>query len=546
VHHTSFPCGCEFEIIGFQPDGTPLVKFDMHRIRHDCEATWDLICAGFTKGLWQIESNLGKHWTKEIKPRSLDHLSAVIALVRPGCLKAMMNGKSLTKHFSDRKNGLEEITYLHPVLEPILKNTFGILTYQEQAMAIVVATAKFTLMEADQLRKAAGKKLAEEMAKVKTMYLEKAKTAGVVDEKTAGEIFDWIEKSQRYSFNRSHSICYAELGYWSAYAKLHFPQQFYASWLNGAKDKIDPYEEVSDLVSDAKVRDVPIFPPDFKTTEITFHLHENGVRFGIGNIKNVGGAAVTKIIDGIENVMKPRCGEPETWTWYDFLTEFSNHVTSTVIKNLILAGGLSSFRYPRTAMLFEFDKWQDLTEKEQLWIQNQRPKFSTLRDALESCQKPKKEGGGCANKNRSAKLADLILSMDTPPYALEDRPDKVASDEEQLLGASLTFSQIDACDTRRATCTCREFVEGKDGYLVLGVEIARMRVYHTKSGKEPGRPMGFLIVKDATASIDNCVVFPDTYAEFESNLVEGNTVLIQVERDKTRDSLVIKKVWPAV
>lgn len=529
-----FSCGCDIDVD----------NLDMETVRTDCPAVFHEIKAGNTKGMFQLESPLCRHWCKEIAPNNISELSAVIALVRPGCLKAKSNGKSMTQHYADRKNGKDEVVYTNKVAEQALSQTFGILTYQEQAMEIARLAAGFTLQEADLLRKAIGKKLADEMSKVKQMFLTKAKTFGVVTELEAEELFENIEKSQRYSFNLSHSVAYAILGYWSAYIKTHFPQRFYTSWLSFAKQKQDANEEKRELVNDAKINGIDIRGPDLRSLNIDFEPDGEAIKFGIGNIKGIGEAMIEKLVFVVKNEVEPKIGSTSSWTWYDFLTEFSRRVSTTVVKALISSGSLSYMGISRTRMLYEFEVWNALTEKEQNWIIEQRPTFSDLLSAMSELQKPKKEGGGVANKNRAAKVADSIKSLVNPPHSLKDRPDRIAFDEEQLLGIAISFNQIEACDTREANTSCRDFADGKDDdYMVFAVSVDKVREITTKTGKSPGQKMAFLVVSDSTCSLDNCVIFPDAYAEFGVELVENNTVLLQGSRDNKKGSLIVNKVW---
>jgi len=190
-------------------------------IDYKCEETWGLFHEGRTKGVFQLESNLGKSWSRKLKPSNMEELAALVALIRPGCLKAISNGKSMTQRYVDRKNQVEEVEYLHESLEEVLKPTYGVLVYQEQSMRIVQKLAGFDLKEADVLRKAIGKKKADLMAKVRKDFIKGCARIGMVDEATADEIFGWIEKSSRYSFNKSHAVAYAMCSYWSAYHKMH-------------------------------------------------------------------------------------------------------------------------------------------------------------------------------------------------------------------------------------------------------------------------------------------------------------------------------------
>ncbi len=202
-----FDCGCEFPIIGPAKESgqLPSLKFvpDKHTIKF-CSRVKDLFASGKTKGVFQLEEYLGQKWSKDLKPESLEHLAALISILRPGTLKSKdSSGVSMTEHYCRRKNGKEAIEPFHDVYDEVLRDTFNILIYQEQAMALAERLVGFSKKEADDLRKAAGKKLADEMAKVKHNFIEKAKSFGVIDEKRAAQVMDWISESAMYSFNKS-------------------------------------------------------------------------------------------------------------------------------------------------------------------------------------------------------------------------------------------------------------------------------------------------------------------------------------------------------
>lgn len=166
------------------------------------EKTWDLFKDGKTKGIFQLESNLGKAWSKKVQPKNIEELAALISLIRPGTLKAISEGKSMTQHYVDRKHGRDQVVYLHDSLADILKTTYGVIVYQEQSMRIAEKLAGFNLQEADELRKAIGKKKADLMAKVKQKFFLGCIEKGIVNEDVAKEIWSWIEKSSRYAFNK--------------------------------------------------------------------------------------------------------------------------------------------------------------------------------------------------------------------------------------------------------------------------------------------------------------------------------------------------------
>jgi 5-methylcytosine-specific restriction endonuclease McrA len=192
-----FPCGCRFRI---KENG----KFDFKiKSAPDCPAVWSLLSRGLTKGIFQLESNLGKHWCKELKPESLEHLTALGSILRPGSLENRdENGISTTQHYCLRKNGLEPAKVFHSSLEKILKSSYALMIFQEQSMEVAKEIAGFNLQEADELRKAIGKKISSLMADVRVKFLEGCNKVGILTSEEANSLFDQIEKSQRYSFNR--------------------------------------------------------------------------------------------------------------------------------------------------------------------------------------------------------------------------------------------------------------------------------------------------------------------------------------------------------
>ena len=277
----SYPCGCCFDILDLDGDSPKSIVFnpDIHNLNLDCSRTWSLIGDGNTKGCFQLESRLGRTMAKKLKPENIEQLSALISIMRPGCLEAIREGKSVSNHYIDRKNGLESIDYFHPSLKPILEPTYGEMIYQEQTMEIAKAIAGFDLQEADMLRKAIGKKKPEEMAKVKSKFIEGCSKSNIVNENQAEQIFGWIEKSQRYLFNKSHSVSYAINAYLSAYAKAHFPKVFFASYLRFAKDKIDPQAEIKELVQNASEMNINVNIPDIRLLNELFIIHNKEIYF---------------------------------------------------------------------------------------------------------------------------------------------------------------------------------------------------------------------------------------------------------------------------
>tara|TARA_R100000808_G_scaffold2804_3_gene10536 strand:- start:60086 stop:61762 length:1677 start_codon:yes stop_codon:yes gene_type:complete len=552
----TFKCGCKFDVAENgscteKQTGLPAINLNIaERQENDltfygCKRTWDLICDGRTKGVFQLESNLGKSWAKRLKPRSIEELAALVSLIRPGCLKAIVSGKSMTQHYVDRKHGEEEIEYLHDSLEPILKSTQGVLVYQEQSMQIAQAIAGFDLQQADELRKAIGKKKADLMASVKKDFLSGAEDVGLVPRETAEEIFSWIEKSNRYAFNKSHAVSYAICGYWSAYSKAHFPINFYCNYLFYSKGKPDSQREIQELISDAKMLDIFVYPPSIVKMDKSFSIHESKINFGIGDVKFIGDSQVLKTEKAIANATAELSKPSANWSWLEFLVFCATNLTSKVVTSLISVGSLSHLGLSRNKMLYEYDLWSKLTSKEKSWVAERMRENSwgDLKTCLEALCPVKKMGGGTSTVKRSEIIRDFIHQIEHPPYELNDDPEWISQTEAELLGASLTYSKVEACDTTAANSTCKEFANGKSGAIVLAVAIKGAREYKISRGQSKGKNMGFLTVEDASCELDNVICFSEEWGENKHLLYEGNTVLMTGERSKKKDSLIVQKVF---
>jgi len=474
------------------------------------------------------------------------------------CLEAIREGKSVTEHYIDRKNGVEPVEYFHPSLENALSATYGEMVYQEQAMQIARDIAGFNLQQADILRKAIGKKKPEIMAKVKVEFLEGCEKTGIVTKEEAEEIFGWIEKSQRYSFNKSHSVSYAINGYLSAYAKAHFPRVFFTSYLRYSQEKQRPQDEVYELAQNARMMDIDIYPPNFIHLNKYFRLFDRQIFFGFSDIKGIGESVFDKMIK--------RCGEAEKklnkgradWSWLQFLIFLSQYATSTAIRATISAGALNYMGVSRTKMLYEYEIYSKLSGREQKWVENlyldhnnTDPDGLTspnnLEDILElMVMSDAGRNGACATAKRRDKVAGLLNALREPPHSMEDMPEWITSIEENLLGIPLTCTSVDSCNTMAANCTCRDFIKGtngQQGVVILACQIDAIKEIQTKKGKAPGKHMAFLTVSDSSGMLDSVVAFPQQWKEHKSVLTERNTVMLSGKRGKEKDSLVIQKVW---
>lgn len=529
-------CGCEFDI---NESNEPIFHADFNRMNLDCSKAWELFGTGKTKGCFQLESRLGQVMSKKLQPCNIEHLSALMSILRPGSLEAELDdGKSITEHYIKRKNGEEEVSYIHPATEPILKSTFGLLIYQESAMKLAQELAGFDLKQADALRKAIGKKKADLMAKVKQEFLEGIEKEKIVDKEIGDQIFGWIEKSQRYSFNKSHSLSYALQSYLSAIAKVHFPLEFYTSYLFYAKEKPKPAVEIYELINDAKSFNIYVQPPNIFMMNLHFDIMGDQIYFGLSDIKNVGGS----IVEILKQHLKPNMN------WYEFLVNVSDYIKSNSMEALINAGACDSFKLSRTQMLFEYKLWSEISAREKTWIKNNiiLNEKTTLLGILEAMTSvPTGRNGACSTKTRLEKINGLIESIKNPPYSLLDKPHQIAQMENALLGVCLTATRLDESDKKYlANCLCQEYSDGfnnKNGYISIASQVDRVNTTVTKRGTDPGREMAFLTISDESGVCDAVVAFPDKWEEFQHILQEGNRVLITGTRTK-QNSLSIETV----
>ncbi|MEX2352670.1 MAG: DNA polymerase III subunit alpha, partial [Gammaproteobacteria bacterium] len=271
------------------PGGT----LDIRDIPLDDPLTHQLVQRTDTTAIFQLESDGMKKLIKRLRPDSFDDLIALVALFRPGPLQSGM-----VDDFVDRKHGKATVRYPHPALEDILKPTYGVILYQEQVMQIAQVLAGYTLGAADLLRRAMGKKKAEEMAKQRSIFVEGAVKNGV-EEKVATGIFDLMEKFAGYGFNKSHSAAYALLAYQTAWLKAHYPAAFMAAVLSSDMDNTD---KIVSLREELTRMELQLLPPSVNHSAYKFTVvDENTVRFGLGAIKGVGKAAIDNIIEERES-----------------------------------------------------------------------------------------------------------------------------------------------------------------------------------------------------------------------------------------------------
>ncbi len=465
------------------------IELNLENIPLDDEKTFELLRKGETDGVFQLESDGMKELLRRLKPTDFNDLIAVLALYRPGPLEG-----GLVDQYIETKHGRRKPEYLHPLLEPILKETYGVIVYQEQVMEIARAFAGYTLGEADLLRRAIGKKQKELMESLREEFVSCSVERNIPKE-IAEKVFDLIEKFADYGFNKSHSAAYALVAYQTAYLKAHYPIYFIASILTYEASKS---EEVSKYLSVANEMGIKILPPDVNRSEAGFTVEGNAIRIGLYAIKNVGEEAVN-------DILRKRPYK----SFMDFCSKVdTKKVNKKTIEALIKAGAFDSLEPNRAKLMHNLSSALSVSTQ---------TKFSTL------------------FKQTTLLSLDKTFTMeDVPEWDLDEK----LNFEKEALGFYLTdhpirrFRQwIDVFSDYNME-TLKGVEEGTK-VIVAGV-VSEVKVKSTKSGDK----MAILKIEDEKSAL-KALVFPDIYKESVQILTEGAMLWFKGEVDKEEDPPVL-------
>jgi len=468
--------------------------FDITRLRDDDQASYDLISSGNTTGIFQLESSGMKEMLVKLKPSCFEDVIAACALYRPGPL-----GCGMVDEFIERKHGRQKVVYDLPQLEPILKDTYGVIVYQEQVMQISRTLAGYSLGRADLLRRAMGKKDPAVMAKEKEPFLAGAKAQGL-DLKKAEAIFDQMAKFAEYGFNKSHSAAYALIAYQTAYLKSYYPVEFMAALLTCDMDNTD---KVVKSIGDCREQGIEVLPPDVNKSGLSFTVVGNSMRFGLGAVKGIGTGAV-------EAILEARNDGPFK-DIYDFCERVDmRRANKKVLEALIKCGAFDSTGAFRMALMEGLEQAMAYGQK------IQEEKASAQVSLFNTAEVVKHNGNG------GMRLPDL------PEW-----PDKEKLGyEKEALGFLITGHPLDRYvdDIKRlANSEIANLCEMPDGCeaRVCGI-VSAFREIPTKKGDR----MCFATIEDLTGSVE-ITVFPDTYAETSSLLKSDDPLLVTGKLEKT-------------
>ena len=466
------------------------VEIDIDNLPLDDKKTYELLMKGETDGIFQLESSGMRDLAINLKPDHIEDIIALIALYRPGPMKML-------PEFTARKQGKTKITYELPQLEAILKETYGIILYQEQVMQIASIIGGYSMSEADTLRKVMSKKKASDMDKEKPKFLEGAKKHKI-NENKARTIWEQMETFAEYGFNKSHSTSYAIIAYQTAYLKAHYPAAFMAALLTSEKDNRD---KIIKYMSACKELGINILPPDLNESQRDFTISGENIRFGMAAIKNVGIAAVDSII----SVRK----EGKFTSFMDFLSRVDlRKVNKRVIESLIKCGAFDSLSYKRRQLMEHYEEAMDEAQRNQKEKQSNQSSFF---DQFNS--------GGSSEDNG---LKSYQIPDDVPEWDHK----KLLSIEREALGFYITGHPLLRFADRLKFVTNADSgnlntKNDKDTVTVAGV-VSGISEKTTKRKDI----MCYITLEDLQGSI-NIIFFAELYKKYYSFLHEEEPIVVK-------------------
>jgi DNA polymerase III subunit alpha len=464
-------------------------RLDISTIPLDDRETFDLFKAGNTDGVFQFESPGMKDLLRNFKPEVFRDLIALNALYRPGPLKSGM-----TDEFIHRKNHPERTTYDFPELEPVLKETRGIIVYQEQVMRIAVQLAGFSLAEADILRKAMGKKVKDIMKAQKQRFIQGARKNNIPQSK-ATKIFDQIAQFAEYGFNKSHSAAYAYLAYQTAYLKAHYPRHFLAALLTSEAER-GGTPQVVKYITECHEMGINVLPPDINKSDFPFTVEGDDIRFGLAAVKNVGEGAIREILG-----IREKFGAFKSP--FDL---FQDHDTKIVnrkaLESLIKAGAFDALGWRRSQCFHMLDKMIEFGHEIQK-AHNQKQNFLFGTGALEHPEIPAE----VRDMREWDESLFLSYEMDALGFYITSHPLAQYKGRLQKL-ISHNISDLSEKDFDREI-------------RVAGV-IAAMKPLKTKKDER----MATFLLEDMTGRID-VIAFPECYGKNHTYIREGLLVWVK-------------------
>lgn len=467
-------------------------NIDIEYISLENDAAYELLSRGETTGIFQLESTGMRSVLRDLMPNKFEDIIAVVALYRPGPMEQI-------PVFVESKHGKREIKYAHPVLEPILNETYGVIVYQEQIMEIAARMAGFTLGQADLLRRAIGKKKMEILDEQRQLFINGCVENGYSKE-LAVEIYDLILKFASYGFNKSHAAAYAMIAYQTAYLKANYPVEFMAALMTVYYSNSD---KVALYIADCKRMNIELLPPDVNESDTHFTpIGENRIRFGLAAVKNVG-------LGAIDSITEARKEKPFV-SMRDFVSRVDmRSCNRKVMESLVKCGAFDSLGGHRAQYLAIIDDVLAQGQSAQRERENgQISMFSLMKDSI-----------------KEEMLEDNLPDLE--PFSDKER----LSLEKEMLGLYISGHPLGPYRTilenmPNLTPCAQLSSAGDNNHVKVGGIIVAVRSFFTKKNKQ----MAFVKLEDLTGSVE-LVVFPDLYEKCASILEEDSLLLVEGRTD---------------
>ncbi|CCX83613.1 dNA polymerase III subunit alpha [Eubacterium sp. CAG:86] len=472
-------------------------EFSIDNINYEDKNVYDMISTGKCEGIFQLESAGMKNFMKELKPQSIEDLIAGISLYRPGPM-------DFIPQYIKGKNNPGDITYDCPMLEPILKPTYGCIVYQEQVMQIVRDLAGYSLGRSDLVRRAMSKKKTSVMEKERQNFIYGNPEENVpgcisngIDEKTANKIYDDMIDFAKYAFNKSHAACYAVVAYQTAYLKTYYPVEFMAALMTSVVDNTD---KVASYIYACRQMNIQMLPPDVNTSDMEFSVEDNAIRFGLSAVKSLGRPTIKAIID--------ERNKSRFTSMQDFISRLYTDLNKRTLENLIKSGAFDTFGNNRRQMMSVYARMLDNEAKQgKDAISGQMSLF----DLVDESEKSQFE----------------IKMPDVSEYTKED----ILAFEKEVLGVYVSGHPLDeyaAMWKKHISAMSTDFElddetgEPKvkvDSKATIGGMIMAKSVKPTKTGQL----MAYLTIEDLVGTVE-VIVFPRTFSTYR-NIIEGTDKL---------------------
>ncbi len=490
------------------------IRINIDTIPLDDKKTYELYQHGDTIGTFQFESEGMRSYLKELKPNDIEDLIAMNALYRPGPMEFIPT-------YIRRKHQKEKVVYPHPMIEDILRPTYGIMVYQEQIMQVAQRMGGFSLGKADMLRRAMGKKKMEIMEEQKALFVEGALGKGI-DKKNAEDVFDTMMEFAKYGFNRSHSAAYSVIAYQTAYLKANYPAEYMAAVLT---HNLNDIRKITFFIDECRRQNIPVLGPDVNESHLNFMVNSKGeIRFGLAGIKNVGENAAINIIQ--EHDKNGRYN-----TIFDFTKRVNlKSVNKRSMESLAKAGAFDCFEETHRSQYFYRENTDDTIFLEK--IVKHAGDFQTQQNASQV---------SLFGDMASIEVKDPALPQCTPWTKLEQLKNEKEVTGFYMSGHPLEDFKIEI--DHFCNVTINDIKSNREQFKNKNVNFAGIITEVNHRTSKTGNPFATFTVEDFT-DFDQYILFSEDYLKLKHFLVEGSSLyikaLVQTRNNKNRDQLEVR------